>query len=169
LRKSALKGTKSSIDIGTIEGANDIFKLQGLTTSTSAPGQKIILMDLATYYAFLEKEDFKDAAKNGKNSTIYTGAITNIAGSDLFVTDLLSKAGADGLVSKTSSENTTGTIIVFDVTAIQHGDFEELFFNTEDDFAIGTLLEAFGFWGFANLQGKDGLNFVSIGYNVTHA
>lgn len=169
LRKSALKWTKSSIDIGVIEGSNDIFKLQALNTSTSDPAQKIILMDQPTYYAFLEKEDFKDAAKNGKNSTIYTGAITNIAGSDIFVTDLILKAGADGLVSKTASENTTGTIIVFDVTAIQHGDFDELLYNTEDDFAIGTLLEVFGFWGFANLQGKDELNFVSIGYNVTHA
>lgn len=169
LRKAALKGTKSSIDIGVIEGANDIFKLQGLTTSTSDASKKIILMDLATYYAFLEKEDFKDAAKNGKNSTIYTGAITNIAGSDLFVTDLILKAGADGFVSKTASENTTGTIIVFDVTAIQHGDFDDLLYNTEKDFAVGTLLEAFGFWGFENLQGKDKLNFVSIGYNVTHA
>lgn len=169
LRKSALKGTKTSIDIGTLEGANDVFQLQGLVTSTATPGQKIILMDQATYYALLQKEDFKDAAKNGKNSTIYTGAITNIAGSDLFVTDLLVKASATGEVSKTASENTTGTIIVFDVTAIQHGDFEELLFNTEVDFGIWTLLEAYGFWGFANLQGKAGLNFVSIGYNVTHA
>lgn len=169
LRKSALKGTKTSIDIGTLEGANDVFQLQGLVTSTATPGQKIILMDQATYYALLQKEDFKDAAKNGANSTIYTGAITNIAGSDLFVTDLLAKASATGEVSKTESENTTGTIIVFDVTAIQHGDFDELLFNTEVDFGIGTLLEAYGFWGFANLQGKDNLNFVAIGYNVTHA
>lgn len=169
LRKSALKGTKTSIDIGTLEGANDVFQLQGLVTSTATPGQKIILMDQATYYALLQKDDFKDAAKNGANSTIYTGAITNIAGSDLFVTDLLAKASATGEVSKTASENTTGTIIVFDVTAIQHGDFDELLFNTEVDFGIGTLLEAYGFWGFANLQGKDNLNFVAIGYNVTHA
>ena len=169
LRKSALKGTKTSIDIGTLEGANDVFQLQGLVTSTATPGQKIILMDQATYYALLQKEDFKDASKNGKDSTIYTGAITNIAGSDLFVTDLLVKASATGEVSKTASENTTGTIIVFDVTAIQHGDFDELLFNTEVDFGIGTLLEAYGFWGFANLQGKDNLNFVSIGYNVTLA
>ena len=82
---------------------------------------------------------------------------------------MLAKASATGEVSKTASENTTGTIIVFDVTAIQHGDFDELLFNTEVDFGIGTLLEAYGFWGFANLQGKDNLNFVAIGYNVTHA
>lgn len=117
----------------------------------------------------MEKEDFKDAAKNGKNSTIYSGAITNIAGSDVFVTDLLLKAGADGKVSKTVGDNTTGTILVFDVTAIQHGDFEELKYNAESDFAIGTLLETYGFWGFANMQGQDRLNFVSIGYNVTLA
>ena len=168
LRKVALAGAgATSIDIGVVEGANDIFKLQALITSTSDPAQKIILMDQATYYKFMEKEDFKDASKNGKNSTIYTGAITNIAGSDIFVTDLLVKAGADGKVSKTKSENTTGTILVFDVTAIQHGDFEELKYNAEADFAIGTLLETYGFWGFANMQGQDGLNFVAIGYNVS--
>ncbi len=169
LRKSALLGTKSSLDVGVLEGANDIFKLQGMTTSTSDPSRKIILIDETSYYGMLEKEDFKNAAKNGKNSTIYSGAITNIAGSDLFITNLLAKAGADGKVSKTVWDNTTGTILVFDVTAIQHGDFDELFFNTEKDFAIGTLIETYGFWGFANLQGKDGLNFVSIGYNVTLA
>ena len=130
---------------------------------------KIIVMDQASYYKFMEKEDFKDAAKNGKNSTIYSGAITNIAGSDVFVTDLLLKAGADGKVSKTVGDNTTGTILVFDVTAIQHGDFEELKYNAESDFAIGTLLETYGLWGFANMQGQDRLNFVSIGYNVTLA
>lgn len=169
LRKVALNGTHTSIDIGTIDGANDILALQSRVTSTSDPSKKIILMDQSTYYGFLMHDDFKNAAKNGLNSTIYTGATTNIAGSDIFVTDLLAKAGADGKVSKTTSENTTGTIIVLDVTAIQHGDFDELKYNSTSDFAIGTLLEAYGFWGFANLQGQDGLNFVAIGYNVTHA
>ena len=170
LRKVALAGAgATSIDIGVIEWANDIFKLQALITSTADPAMKIIVMDQASYYKFMEKEDFKDAAKNGKNSTIYSGAITNIAGSDVFVTDLLLKAGADGKVSKTVGDNTTGTILVFDVTTIQHGDFEELKYNAESDFAIGTLLETYGFWGFANMQGQDRLNFVSIGYNVTLA
>ncbi|MDO4714322.1 MAG: hypothetical protein Q4B28_06905 [bacterium] len=170
LRKVALAGgKKSSIDIGTLEGANDIFKLQALVTSTADPAKKIILMDQATYYALLEKEDFKDASRNGKNSTIYTGALTNIAGSDVFITDLLAKASSDGKVSSTEGNNTTGTILVFDVTAIQHGDFDELKFNAEDDFALGTILETYGFWGFTNMQGVQGLNFVAIGYNVTHA
>lgn len=170
LRKVALAGgTASSVDVGVLEGANDIFNLQSLVTSTADPSKKIIIVDQSSYYALMTKEDFKDAAKNGVNSTIHTGALTNIAGSDLFVTDLLAKAGADGKVSKTQSNNTTGTILVLDVTAIQHGDFDELKYNADSDFAIGTLLETYGFWWFANMQGQDGLNFVAIGYNVTHA
>ena len=48
LRKVALAGAgATSIDIGVVEGANDIFKLQALITSTSDPAQKIILMDQA--------------------------------------------------------------------------------------------------------------------------
>lgn len=169
LRKVALAGDdgESKMDIGTPAGVDDIFALQSMVTSTSNPSKKIVLMDQASYYAYMAKEDFKDAAKNGLKSTIFSGALTNIAWSDIFVTDLIAKAGTDGLVSATAAENLTGSILVLDVTTIQHGDYENLMFNSDQDFAIGKLLEAYGYRGFANLQGKDDKVFVAIGYNVT--
>jgi hypothetical protein len=55
-----------------LAGVDDIIDLQALVTSTRNPARKIILMDGQTYYAMMKKEDFKDAAKNGRESTIYT-------------------------------------------------------------------------------------------------
>lgn len=172
LRKVALAGAEgvTKMDIGLIDieqGTEEVFALQGMVDSTSNPKKKIILMDPKTYYYLLKCQDFKDMAKNGVKSTIYEGAITNIGGSDLFVTDLIEKAGTDGLVSATPEDNVTGSILVFDLTAIQHGDYEDLKFNSEDNFAISKLLETYGYRGFANMQGKDNKTFVAIGYNVT--
>jgi hypothetical protein len=125
-------------------------------------------MDVLTYYAYMKQADFKDAAKNGRNSTIYTGAITNIAGSDLFVTDLIPLTDVDGKVSATGGDNVCGTIIVCDVTVIQHGSFGEIRTNNEVDFAVSQLLEAAGYWGMNNINDKfAALNFVAVGYNVT--
>jgi N4-gp56 family major capsid protein len=129
------------------------------------PADKIIIMDQKTYYAMMKQADFKDAAKNGKQSTIYSGAITNIAGSDLFVTDLIPLTGATGKVLV--SGNTKGTIIVCDVTVLQHGSFGEIRSNNEVDFAVSQLLEAAGYWGMNNINGKDSKNFVAVGYNCS--
>lgn len=168
LRKIGLAGADgvTKINVGTLAGADDIIDLQALVTSTMNPQRKIVLMDSSTYYTLMKKDDFKKASDNGKNSTIYTGAITNIAGSDIFVTGLISKADNTGSISITTpANNVTGTIIVFDVAVIQHGDFDVLQFNNEKDFAVSSLLEVMGFRGFSNINGKDGVNFVAVGYN----
>ena len=121
-------------------------------------------MDSQTYYRLLEKDDFKNAAKNGRESTIYTGAITNIAGSDLFVTDIIPLTGEDGKVSTDAEDNVCGTIIVVDPIVLQHGDFGQLMTNYEDDFAVSSLAEAYIYWAMKDINGKDNKNFVAVGY-----
>lgn len=158
-------GATSSLDVGTVAGADDIIDLQALVTSTRNPARKIILMDPQTYFKMMKTADFKEAFKNGRESTIYTGALSNIAGSDLFVTDLIPLTGADGKVK--SSGNVKGTIIVVDVTCIQHGSYGTILTNAEKDFAVSEIFEAVGYWGMTNINGKGGKNFVAVGYNAS--
>lgn len=169
LRKKCLAGAENVTkkNIGVLTGVDNIIDIQALVTSTNNPQKKIVLMDSATYYTLMKKDDFKNAAKNGVASTIYKGAVTNMGGSDIFVTGLIKKAGTDGLVSKTPAENVTGTIIVLDVSCPQFGDYDSVKFNAENDFAISKLLEAYGYWGNTNMVTADGLVFAGIGYNCT--
>jgi hypothetical protein len=166
LRAIGLSGAegKTKLNIGTLTGVDDIIDLQALVSSSSSPLKKIIIMDSQTYFRLMKLEDFKNASKNGQASTIYTGAITNIAGSDLFVTNLIPLTDADGKVSTTAANNVCGTIIVCDPIVIQHGTHGELKTNFEEDFAVSSIAEAYLYWAMNDINGKDSQNFVAVGY-----
>lgn len=169
VRKACLNGTEwvTKINVGQIVWVDNIIDIQSLVTSTNAPGKKIIIMDSYTYYALLKKDDFKNAAKNGRESTIYKWAVTNMGWSDIFVTGLVKKAGTDGFVSKTPADNVTGTIICIDVSCPQYGDYQDIKINAEEDFGVSKLLEALVYFGNTNMVTADGLVFAGVGYNCT--
>ena len=169
LRKGALAGAAGTtrISIGTPNGADDIFDAMKLVSFGGMPDDYVILMDKRTYYTYMKNDDFKDAAKNGKSSTIVTGAITNIAGSDLFVTDLVPLTDANGVVNATTpANNTKGSIIITKKNSIQHGFFGNVQFDTQYSLQKGVLVEAVADFGFENISTTAGRNETVLLYNI---
>jgi len=123
LRKTALGGTVDVDykDLGTLD-MDDLFTLQSLLGMYStALSDLVILMDYKAYFAALKMDDFKEYSKNGKASTVITGALTNIAGVDLFVPRDFPATEADGKCSATSTNNTKGSVLYVWKTAVQRG------------------------------------------------
>jgi hypothetical protein len=68
----------------------------------------MLLMDSICYHKALTLDEFKKANENGRSSTIFEGAISNIAGVDLFLPESFQATTSDGTISKTASNNTKG-------------------------------------------------------------
>jgi len=156
-------GTK---DIGAPAGVNDIFEVAALL-KTGVPSDRLILMDNQTYFAYMAQDDFKDASKNGKGSTIATGALTNIAGMDLFVTDLLRHSEADGKLSGvTPANNVLGNFVVLDKNVMQRGWDNNIISDVEGDLFKGVTYKSVARYGQGSLDGANGRK-VAAGINVT--
>jgi len=103
LRKKAIAAGAGvgTIDVGAPAGVADFFDVAKLMKShgRANPRNRIILMNNETYFSYMSINDFKDASINGAKSTITEGAITNIGGMDVFVTDVMQLTEADGKLS----------------------------------------------------------------------
>lgn len=142
------------IDVGTIS-TDDIFAMAGLFRADVDPSDRFIIMDNATYHKLMTLDDFKNLSKNGINSTITSGAITNIAGMDLFVTRNMRKTEADGKLSgATPANNTKGQLIIAKRNVIQHGFGSPLEYQFINDIEKGVLFKARQFFGFDNINKK---------------
>jgi HK97 family phage major capsid protein len=170
LRLQPIAGTANvdKYDVGTL-ATDDFFTLMGLLRTDVLPTDAIMIMDKGTYYKAMALSDFKDMSINGRLSTVSTGAITNINGVDIFVTDLMRKTEADGKLSATGSNNTKGQIIVAKRNAIQRGFGRTLETNIEVNLEKGVLFEATAYFGFANINKLAGETSPSVvvGYNVS--
>jgi len=171
LRKQPINGSAGVdyLNIGA-PSTDDIFTLAGYFRSDVDPMDRIIIMDNATYHAFMKLSDFKDLSINGRQSTITTGALTNIAGMDLFVTRNMRKTEADGKLSgATPSNNTKGQIVIAKRNVIQHGFGSALEYDIIRDIERGVLFKARQYFGFDNINKKAGITEPSIvaGINVT--
>jgi hypothetical protein len=81
----------------------------------------IWLFNHNTYTKALGITEFKDSATNGRSSTIFTGAVTNVLGSDVFSARDFPKTEADGKVSTTPANNVKGGFLLLNKNAIQYG------------------------------------------------
>lgn len=123
LRKTALAGTVDVDykDLGTLD-MSDLFVLRGLMNKYSTNLQDLVLiMDYKAYNKALTLSEFLEFQKNGVNSTAITGALSNIAGVDLFVHRDFPSTEADGKASKTASNNTKGSALYVWRPAVQRG------------------------------------------------
>jgi hypothetical protein len=169
LRKVLVSGSAgvTKISVGTNAGADDFFDALKLMSFGGIPSDFVAIMNTQTYYTYMKNEDFKDAARNGKGSTISTGAMTNIAGIDLFVTDLLLLTDANGRVDATTpANNTKGSIIIIKKNVIQHGFFGQVRFDTKEDIQKGYLVEAVADFGFENISTLNGQTNGVLLYNI---
>lgn len=157
-----------TLSIGTPTNANGIFQVAKLLAFDSMPGDQIIIMDNDTYHLYMQLDDFKDMSKNGENSTISSGAITNIAGRDLFVTDLMRLTEADGKLSgATPSNNTKGQFAILDTSVIQHGFLGDVRTNVVSTLEKGVQFESTFYFGFDNISNKnDSRVLAALGINV---
>jgi len=106
--------------VGTMD-FDDFTAVQGGLGDYSAdPTECLWLFNRATYNKALGIDEFIDASKNGKDSTVHTGAITNILGSDLFIARDIGKALATGKIHY-STGNTYGQFIYFWKPSVQYG------------------------------------------------
>ena len=130
----------------------------------STPAQRIVILDNETYHNLMQDIDFRDRSRNGEGSTITQGAVTNIAGMDIFVTDLLRKSTANGTLSgATPANNTRGNIVIAERNVIQHGFASNIITNVIDfDINKGVIFQANVHFGFANINKRAGKTQPSI-------
>lgn len=169
LRKLTYAGTAgvTKVNIGTPNGADDIFDAMKLISFGGTPSDYVMIMDNKTYWTYMKSDDFKDAAKNGQGSTITSGAITSISGVELFVTDLMPITNANGVVSHTTpASNTQGSIIICKRNCIQHGFFGNVKYGMKEDLEKGYLVEAISDFGFSNISQRMGRNEAVLLYNI---
>lgn len=166
LRKSSLLGTVGTdyIQVAWAVTLNDILRGAWKMRFDSTPSQRIVIIDNETYHNLMQDIDFRDRSRNGEGSTITQGAVTNIAGMDFFVTDLLRKSTANGTLSgATPANNTRGNIVIAQRNVIQHGFASDIITNVIDfDINKGVIFQANVHFGFANINKRAGVTQPSI-------
>lgn len=169
LRDVGLGTVWANASIGTLT-FDDFVGLMALMDASTMPSDMIAIMDNGTYYKLMTLDEFKDKAQNGVSSVITTGAITNIAWVDIFVTEYMRKADTDGKINTlVTTGNVTGTIQLVRRNAVQHG------FGCQIQTVVqrgsleqGRMFEAMGDFGFAVVSNKVWRgNYTVTGYNVT--
>jgi len=171
LRKTMLNGTVDVDykDIGALSWENLIQTRSLLGDWSFDLDDVLLLMNGATYNKAITLTEFADASKNGKESTVVKGAITNISGNDLFVPRSYPKTEADGKVSATGSNNTKGGFIYMKKQAVQYGYGSILDMEVYKIVGQGISVVAAIDFGFAIVNKKAGTNDPRIvgGINVT--
>jgi HK97 family phage major capsid protein len=165
LRKT---GLGNGVDVGTLEFADFLAVLGKLGANAWSPADVVWLFNHSTYIKALGVTEFKDSAMNGRSSTIYTGAMTNVLGSDLFVTRDFGLTEADGKISNTPANNTLGGFLAMHRDAVQYGYSGE--YQIEIARIPGKWFQVFGhyFMGAAIASALVGTDkTVALGYNVT--
>jgi len=124
LRKTALDWTANldNTDVWTLS-MEELFTVRGqMGLYSIALNDLVMIMDYVCYNKALTLSEFLERQKNGKASTAITGAISNIAGVDLFVSREFPKTEADGKMSGTTLANNTkwGFLYVYR-PAVQRG------------------------------------------------
>ena len=109
-----------TVDVWTLEWTHFIAVRQKLGKYAIMLNDLMLLMDSICYHKALTLDEFKKANENGRSSTIYEGAISNIAWVDLFLPESFPATTSDGTVSATAANNTKGWFIYLYKPAIQY-------------------------------------------------
>lgn len=169
LRKAAIADSAAKVNVGTFAFDDLVSVANCLGDYFAVPDDCLWLFNRSTYNKALGIAEFADAAKNGKSSTVNSGAITNILGADVVCNRDLPKTEADGKVSTTPANNTLGQFMCVWKPAVQYGFGQELqlqLFNMGKD---GWQLQGWFNVAIAIVQKKGGVgdSSVGVGYNVT--
>lgn len=168
LRRTALD-QGATLDVGTLD-TTDIFTLNDRLGDMAAnPDDVIFAMNRSTNNRMSSDPQFTESYKSGKDSTIHTGAVGNILGSDVFIARDLWKTAADGKVSATPANNVKGSIVTFNKVAVQYGYGQEFNIDVVKVPAKGIMLIGYFDFGFAIASKLAGQTDPSVvyGYNIT--
>jgi len=171
LRQTAIAGTidVDKYDVGSMTW-DDIIAVRSLMGDYSYDLEELLLiMNGRTYNKALTLDEFKKANENGKDSTITTGAKTNISGVDLFVARDFGLTEADGKMSATPASNTKGGFIYLRKSAVQRGFGQELEIDVVKIPGKGISIIGTMEFGFAIVNKKAGVTdpAVVLGFNAT--
>lgn len=171
MRELAINGSACTVNAGTFDSADFIAMLNILGDYAADPASLMWIFNRATYNKMLLLDEFKDAAKNGRNSTIWTGAINNIFGSDVVVARDMPKTEADGKRSATPGNNTLGQFGLVWKPAIQYGYGQPMELDIVKVPGKGACVIATMDFGFGIAQKQAGItdSSVALGINVTIA
>lgn len=118
LRKTALS---AAVDVWALTFDDYLSVLALLGKNGANPADVFWLFNHSTYIKSLWVTEFKDSAMNGRGSTINTGALTNVLGSDVFISRDFGKTEADWKISVTAWNNTKGWFLAIHNSAVQYG------------------------------------------------
>jgi HK97 family phage major capsid protein len=169
LRKAAFAGSGCTHDVGTLDFDDFLTMLNVLGQYAAKPEDLLFIMNRATYNKSLAINELKQFLYNGKSSTIFSGSITNILGSDVFVSSEFNKTEADGKISVTPGNNTKGGLILAHRDAIQYGYNGEYQLEVFRVPGFGWQVLGYYYMGLstANQLAGETDATVCLGYNVT--
>jgi len=121
IRRTAIAGTGTTVDVGTFDFADLLSLLNVVGDFASTPSDLLWFFNRSTYNKALGISEFLDASKNGERSTVFTGSLTNILGADLITCRDVPKTEADGKVSVTGTNNTKGQLGLLYRPSVQYG------------------------------------------------
>ena len=169
LRKVCLSGVEwvSKVNVGWTINITDIIDATSLLDDGWDLEDYIVVTDRKTFNAIQKTEDFLDKSRNGQTSPIHQSANANIYGMDIFVTSLLPRTNASGVVDGvTPANNIKWSILVMRKNVIQHGYLGNVIYNTIVDPIKWVLIEVAGDFGFENISQLQGRNDSVLLYNI---
>ncbi len=169
LRKSAFANS-GTVDIGTMDFADFISMMSKLGKNATTPQDCIWLFEQSTLTKALGITEFLQAYTNGKSSTVFTGALSNILGYDVLSAYDFPKTEADGKVSfDTPANNVKWGCMFLNTNAVQYwynGDYNIEVYRIPWQ---GWQILGYYYMGLATNEKKAGEtdNMIALGYNVT--
>lgn len=156
-------------DVGTLEWGHFIAVRQKLGRYATKLSDLLLLMDSVAYHKALTLDEFKKANENGRASTITTGAISNIAGVDMYLPDSYPATTSTGAMSKTAANNVKGGFMYLYKPAVQYGFGQDLEIDVVKIPGKGFSIIGTYEFGFAIVDKKAGEtdNWIYGGINVS--
>lgn len=164
------KGLANTVDFGTLSEDDYLDLSDKLGGFANLTNDVLILQQRKVQNILLKLPTFKTASINGTESTVRSGAISNIWGYDIFLNEFVPLlAKADGKVSATVEENTTGQTLMFYTPAVQYGFGQELRIDTAIEPGKGIWLVPYFEFGFAIASWEASTDkTVASGVNITY-
>lgn len=169
LRSKALADATMKYDMGAMD-ATDFFAVMNILGDLAAnPADVLYLLSRSTLNKASTIDTFLEAYKSGKDSTIHTGAIGNLLGSDVFVARDFWKTNATGAVDAVGANNVKGGVIALHKSAVQYGFGQEFKLEVVRVPAKGIMLIGYFDFGFSIVNKLAGQTdpSIGIGYNAT--
>jgi HK97 family phage major capsid protein len=151
---------------GTLDNSDFLAVMNYLGDLASDPNDCLWIFNRATYNKALGLAEFYKANERGVASTLAGNAITNIFGSDLFISRAMPKTEADGKMSATPGNNVLGQFAYVYKPAIQYGYGQPFEIELTRVAGKGLQLTATCEFGFTIVQKKAGMDDSSVGLGI---